>query len=157
MRRLAAFLTLAVTVLPLAARAQEAWPDPGSTAPAAARQLAADVNAARVAHGLPPLALDARLSRFGLALAEAMERRHYFGHTDPDGVTFADRVRAAGLLDHFAAENIALDVDEQRANTALLHSPGHYRNIMDPRARTLGVAAVYGEGGELLFVEEFGG
>ncbi|MGD1065573.1 MAG: CAP domain-containing protein [Vulcanimicrobiaceae bacterium] len=152
------FVMLALTALLVAAPlAVPADDDPDALATASARALAADVNAARAAHGLPALALDMRLSRFGLALADAMVRRHYFGHTDPDGITFADRVRAAGLLDRFAAENIALDIDETHANAALLHSPGHYRNIMDPRARRLGVAVVVNEDGELVLVEEFAG
>jgi uncharacterized protein YkwD len=147
-------LTVVLAAAPLAVRADD---DPNVLATASARALAADVNAARAAHGLPALTLDARLSRFGLTLADAMARRHYFGHTDPDGITFADRVRAAGLLDRFAAENIALDVDETHANAALLHSPGHYRNIMDPRAHRLGVAVVVSDDGELFLVEEFAG
>jgi len=149
---------------PAAPAAEGGWtavqfdrPQPPRSAPAAAQALAADVNAARAARGLPTLILDERLSRFALALAREMAERRYFGHTDPDGVTFVDRLRSAGIVDRYAAENIALDTDEPHANLALLHSPGHYANIVDPRPRALGVAAVVAADDEIFFVEEFGG
>jgi uncharacterized protein YkwD len=162
-RAVVAAALLALT--PLATSAAEGgWtavrfdrPQPPRSEPAAAQALAADVNAARAARGLPALILDERLSRFALTLARQMAQRGYFGHTDPDGVTFVDRLRSAGFVDRYAAENIALDTDEPHANLALLHSPGHYANIMDPRPHTLGVAAVVAADDEIFFVEEFGG
>jgi uncharacterized protein YkwD len=165
MQRVTALIAALLASVPLAAAARSAdWVPVRIEQPfapyvdrGAAEALADDVNAARADVGLPPLALDPQLSRFALALAEQMAHRHYIGHTDPDGVTFSDRIQAAGLLRHFAAENIALDVDEPHADAALLHSPGHYANIMDARARRLGVAAVAAGTGEVFFVEEFAG
>jgi uncharacterized protein YkwD len=161
----AVFAAALLALTPLAASAAEGgWtavrfdrPQPPRSEPAVAQALAADVNAARVARGLPALILDDRLSRFALALAREMAQRGYFGHTDPDGVTFVDRLRSAGFVDRYAAENIALDTDEPHANVALLHSPGHYANIVDPRPRSLGVAAVVAADDEIFFVEDFGG
>ena len=120
-----------------------------------ARALFNDVNAARAQRGLPALAEDGSLSRFALQVAEQMAQRHYFGHTDPSGVTFEDRLRSSGLRYHYAAENMAFDADEQAANQAFLHSPGHYGNIMDPHPHRLGVAVVSAGDGEVFYVEEF--
>ena len=84
-----------------------------------------------------------------------MAARHYFGHTDPNGVTFQDRLRQAGMRYRYAAENMAFDQDERAANQAFLHSPGHYSNIVDPHPRKLGIAVVAAGDGEVFYVEEF--
>lgn len=123
--------------------------------PDQARALFADVNAARARRGLPALAADPRLEKFALAVALQMANRHYFGHTDPAGVTFEDRLRTNGSAYHYAAENMAFDQDEAHANEAFLHSPGHYANIVDPVPTRLGVAVVAAGEGEIFYVEEF--
>jgi uncharacterized protein YkwD len=123
--------------------------------PADARQLMNDVNAARAARGLRPLVPDDSLSQFALQVAQQMAERRYFGHTDPNGVTFQDRLRAAHMGYHFASENMAFDQDEPHANQAFLHSPGHYANIVDPHPRRVGAAVVAAGDGEVFFVEEF--
>jgi uncharacterized protein YkwD len=120
-----------------------------------ARALFSDVNAFRAEHGLPVLSEDDHLSRFALQVAEQMAARHYFGHTDPAGITFEDRLKAAGMPYRVAAENMAFDQDEPHANAALLASPGHLANIVDPRPRRMGTAVVAAGDGEVFFVEEF--
>jgi uncharacterized protein YkwD len=122
---------------------------------AEARALFADVNAARVRHGLPPLVADERLAGLALAVARQMAVRGYFGHTDPSGVTFQDRLRAAGFRYGYAAENLAFDRDEAHANAAFLQSRGHYENIIDPHPRKLGIAVLAVGEGEIFYVEEF--
>lgn len=163
MHRAFAFFASLVSLLPMAANAsseeyvQLAYVHPHHPQVVAndARALYNDVNAARVRRGLPPLAFDAGLSNFALQVAEEMAQRHYFGHTDPDGVTFQDRLRAAGLIDRYAAENIAFDQDERHAHQAFLQSPDHYANIVDRHPHKLGVAAVAAGDGEVFYVEEF--
>lgn len=121
----------------------------------AARALFDDVNQTRVQHGLKPLTDDPRLDKVARDVAAQMARRHYFGHTDPDGVTFEQRLVAEGCAFRFAAENMAFDRDVAHANAALLHSPGHYANIVDPAPRKLGTAVVDAGDGQVFFVEEF--
>ncbi len=165
MHRVAAFLAALVALAPLGTSAVGAESEyvqlslAGTHAPRVqpedARALFSDVNAVRAQHGLPSLSEDQRLARFALEVARRMAARHYFGHTDPDGVSFQDRLRAAGVPFHLAAENLALDQDEARANAALVASPGHYANIVDPRQHRLGTAVVAAGDGEVFFVEEF--
>ena len=164
MHRVAAFLAALVALLPLAATASDeedcvqiayVHPHRPQIVASDARALYNDVNAARVQRGLPPLAQDASLSQFALQVAEQMAVRHYFGHTDPSGVTFEDRLRASGLRFRYAAENMAFDEDEAHANQAFLHSPGHYANIVDPHPHRVGVAVVAAGDGEVFYVEEF--
>ncbi|HZO93561.1 MAG TPA: CAP domain-containing protein [Candidatus Baltobacteraceae bacterium] len=164
MHRIAAFFATLVLLLPVAATASESSetidlaylrPHRPVVQPSQAHRLLADVNAAREQRGLPPLVEDPQLSRFALEVAEQMATRHYFGHTDPDGVTFEDRVRSSGLRFRYAAENMAFDEDEAHANEAFLTSPGHYANIVDRHPRYVGTAVVSAGDGEVFFVEEF--
>jgi uncharacterized protein YkwD len=162
MHRAIAVLAAFVTLLPLAARAEEECiqlayirPHRPQVVSSEARALYGDVNAARARRGLPPLALDENLSQFALQVAQQMAERRYFGHTDPNGVTFEDRLRAAGLHRHFAAENMAFDQDELHAHQAFLRSPGHYANIVDQHPRRVGIAVVAVGEGEVFYVEEF--
>ncbi len=163
MHKVAAFLAALVALGPLTATASEeeciqlaySRPHAPQVISTEARDLFRDVNGARVARGLQPLAEDATLSRFALRIAEQMAERHYFGHTDPNGVTFVDRLRAAGLANRYASENMAFDQDEKSAHQAFLHSPGHYGNMMDPHPHKLGVAVVAAGDGEVFYVEEF--
>ncbi len=164
MYRVVAFVVALVTLLPLAVTAsaeeeciQLAYvrPHRPQVVSSEARTLFGDVNAARAQRGLPPLVQDETLSQFALQVAEQMAQRRYFGHTDPNGVTFQDRLRAAGLHTRFAAENMAFDQDESHANQAFLHSPGHYANIVDAHPHKLGIAVVAAGDGEVFYVEEF--
>jgi uncharacterized protein YkwD len=165
MYRVAAFFATLVALLPLAATASESdtidlaylRPHRPVVQSSQAHRLMMDINAARAERGLPPLTEDPRLSHFALEVAQQMAQRHYFGHTDPDGVTFDDRVRQQlGYRYRFAAENMAFDQDEPHANEAFLTSPGHYANIVDPHPRYVGAAVVSAGDGEVFFVEEFG-
>ena len=163
MHRAAAFLAALVALAPLTATASDeesiqlaySRPHQPQVITTEARALFNDVNAARAQRGLPALAEDPSLSRFALQVAEQMAVRHYFGHTDPNGVTFQDRLRAAGYVNRYAAENMAYDQDERSAHQAFLHSPGHYGNIVDTHTRRLGVAVVAAGDGEIFYVEEF--
>ena len=163
MSRVVAFLAALVALLPLAVTASEEdciqlayiRPHRPQVVVTDARALFHDVNTVRAQRGLPPLVADEGLSQFALQVAQQMAERHYFGHTDPSGVTFQDRLRASGLRYRFAAENMAFDQDETHAHQAFLRSPGHYANIIDPHPHRLGVAVVAAGDGEVFYVEEF--
>jgi uncharacterized protein YkwD len=122
-----------------------------------ARSLAADLNSERAKRGVPPLIRDAALDLIAYAKGVDMAARGYFGHTDPAGVTFADRMRAAHWATAYVAENIAFDRDEPHANAAFVNSPGHYANMIDPNERRLGVAVVTVGHGETFYVQVFSG
>jgi len=163
LHRVAAFLAALIALAPLTATASDddciqlayARPHQPQVITSEARELFNDVNATRRQRGLPALAEDASLAQFALRVAQQMAERHYFGHTDPNGVTFQDRLRAAGFANRYAAENMAYDQDEKSAHEAFLHSPGHYGNIVDAHSRKLGVAVVAAGDGEIFYVEEF--
>jgi uncharacterized protein YkwD len=60
-----------------------------------------------------------------------MERRDYFGHTDPDGRTFVDELDAAGISAWgTVAENIALtQAGAESAMELWVESPPHRKNL----------------------------
>ena len=163
MKRVAAFVAALTLALPIAASAQEDGtiqltfyrPHAPTARSSQARSLLTLVNAVRAQHGLPALVADPALDRFAADKAEHMATRHYFGHTDPNGVTFESRLKDSGLKFRYAAENIAFDQDERHANAAFVGSPGHFANMVDPNHRKIGIAVVEAGAGESFFVEEF--
>lgn len=116
--------------------------------------LIGSTNATRARAGLPALAEDRTLDRFAAAFARRMSAAGTFGHTLPDGTTFADRLRAAHVRFRWAAENLAEDGDVRRAQAELVASPAHYANMTAREAHRIG-AAVLPAGGQILVVEEF--
>ena len=157
MLRVATFLAALVMLLSGTASVRAAGYSPAfaSIDLTQSHALFVQTNVTRAALGLPALTDDQQLDRLAAQLAQQMVRQGYFGHTDPSGVTFEQRVRAAGIRYHFAAENIATADDAAQAADALVHSPDHYANIVDPHVRKLGTAAVPGGDGEMYFVQEF--
>jgi uncharacterized protein YkwD len=119
------------------------------------QQLVADINQTRAQQGLPPVTVDGLLTKAALLHAQDMARRRFFGHFTPDGASLPDRLDAVGFHWSVAAENIALDEDESHANAALLQSPDHRANILDPRVQKIGVAALGVGVGAALYVEDF--
>jgi uncharacterized protein YkwD len=120
-----------------------------------ARLLTADVNAERAKHGVQMLVRDPALDRFAYAKASEMAARGYFGHTDPDGITFFDRMRAWRWPTAYVAENMAFDRDEEHAQAAFMGSAPHCFNELDPGERRIGVAVVTVASGETFYVEDF--
>lgn len=124
--------------------------------PRDAQALAAGVNAERAKRGLPALRRDGMLDRVAYAKAVDMAARGYFGHTDPNGVTFSDRMHA-WHLNVYASENIAFDASERAAQSDFVHSPDHYASEVDPHVRNIGVAVVTVGRGQTFYVEDFSG
>lgn len=121
----------------------------------AAQAMLADLNATRAHAGLPALSLDSRLSQVAAEHCLDMAQNDYFDHDSPDGETPFDRMREASAPFAYAGENLALAPDEQAAYRALLQSPPHLRNILQPHFTRVGIAAVRKPGGEMLFVQDF--
>ncbi len=98
---------------------------------------------------------DETLDRFAYAKAVEMAARGYFGHTDPNGITFQDRLRTWRWPTSYAAENIAFDWDEPHAHSAFMHSPDHAANVLDGNERRIGVGVVTVGDRETFYVEDF--
>jgi len=109
-----------------------------------------DINAFRRAHQLTPLHLNARLSAAAREHTLQMARDGYFAHESADGAAFWKRIQqfyASGPWGYWSVgENLlwsAPDVSATKAMQMWLHSPEHRANLMNPRWREIGIAAVH--------------
>ncbi len=124
----------------------------GQAAPAAADAVKdlgpaaqAAINGLRAASGRAPLTVSGALTRAAADHAGDMARSGRFSHTGRDGSTVGDRVRRHGYGFCFVAENIARgQVTPGAVLDDWMASPGHRRNLLDPRAAE--VALVRGPG-----------
>jgi uncharacterized protein YkwD len=113
-----------------------------TTAPAdvpQVQQVLAMVNEARDLAGCKPVALDDRVVKAAQGHSTDMATRDYFSHTTPEGVDFAERMRAAGYPSP-GGENIAMGQrSADQVMRAWMNSDGHRRNILNCGFTTIGV------------------
>jgi len=119
---------------------------------AAANQLEhlvlVELNSVRRTHGLPPLRASALLSAAAENHSRAMGRFGFFAHESRDGSPFHERVRQFyGPKDErwSVGENLLWSTAGIAAKKAIdlwMRSPGHRENILTPRWREIGLAAV---------------
>ena len=130
----------------------------GSADPVVAEQeIVALVNRDRVRAGLPPVTADARLTAIARAHCHDMIDHDFVGHLSPRTGTAMDRVRRAGLKPDIVFENVGRAYSPDQAESGFLGSPGHRGNLLDPRARRVGVGVVFGpevSGARPLFVTQ---
>jgi uncharacterized protein YkwD len=98
----------------------------------------------RHARGLPALQRDPALDQVAEKHSKEMVRLKTFAHVLPTDGALGDRLQAAGYAYRSAGENIGLAEDAVRAHEAVAQSPAHLWNLLDPRHRRLGLAAVRG-------------
>jgi uncharacterized protein YkwD len=117
----------------------------GAADPVAAEQeIVALVNRDRARAGLPPVTADARLAAIARAHCHDMIDHDFVGHLSPRTGTSMDRVRRAGLDPDIVFENVGRAYSPDQAESGFLGSPGHRGNLLDPRARRIGVGVVFG-------------
>lgn len=100
------------------------------------------VNRERTSRGLGALTLNVGARGVARAYSTRMLREGYFSHLDNDGHNPFDRLSAGGVGFGAAGENLALAPNLQRAHNGLMNSPGHRRNILSPRYRTVGIGII---------------
>jgi uncharacterized protein YkwD len=123
-----------------------------------ARQVVALVNVERSRAGCGPVSANVGLRRAAQGHSDDMASRDYFSHTSPDGVTFAQRIRAAGYDGGAIAENIAAgQTSAKEVMRAWMASPGHRANILDCAYRDLGVGYATGGTYGTYWTQAFGG
>jgi uncharacterized protein YkwD len=87
-------------------------------------------NAHRARVGCGPLRWDNRTGSVAQAHADDMVRRDYFSHTNPEGQSPFDRLRAVGVAYTAAAENIAYGYPTAAGVLqGWQNSEGHRRNL----------------------------
>lgn len=113
------------------------------------------VNHDRVKYRLKPLTLDAELSTMARAHSKDMCRGRFFGHVSPNTGSMADRFFKAGIAASRSTENVALNQSVRAAQLSLMHSPGHRKNLLDPKVTHIGIGIFQGPGRQLYFTQNF--
>lgn len=115
------------------------------------------VNRERTAIGLRPLQADPELTRLARLKTQDMITLNYFAHQSPTYGSPFEMMRAAGVTFRIAGENLAGARTVAAAHTALMNSPGHRANILNPAYTHIGIGAgVSGRFG-LVFTQLFVG
>ena len=109
-----------------------------------------DINAFRRAHHLQPLRVNASLDAAAREHTEQMAEDGYFAHESADGSAFWKRIQSfypsSDASYWSVGENLlwsSPDVTPSRALQMWLASPEHRANLLNPRWREIGVAAVH--------------
>lgn len=112
------------------------------------------LNQERKRMGLAELSWNHQLVIAANRHAILMAERHVLTHGFPDEMSLQDRVAAAGAHFSRVAENIAYGQDIEEIHNALMHSPGHRANILDPASNEVGIS-VFVHNHVLWVVEDF--
>ena len=114
--------------------------------------IACLINEQRAGHGVRPVQPNAALRQAALGHSTEMISQRYFEHTSPAGVTFVDRIEAAGYTrgarSWEVGENLAWGSGSLSTPgslvTSWMNSPPHRENLLRARFREIGIAAVVG-------------
>jgi uncharacterized YkwD family protein len=97
------------------------------------------INQARAQNNAPPLQMDMQVSNVARIKAQDMIDNNYFSHNSPKYGSPFDMMKSFGLNYVEAGENIAGNQNVQNAHNALMNSPGHRKNILNPDFTHIGL------------------
>jgi len=132
MKRVIATIVLQVLVLGGIAQA----PEP----PAPEQQLLALLNLERRHAHLAVLRWDAKMAEAAQAHSRRLADHRALSHQFAGEPELTHRVGATGARFSAVAENVAVADDAEEAHLALMSSPGHRANILDPQYNVVGIA-----------------
>jgi uncharacterized protein YkwD len=115
-----------------------------TTAQEAEARLLALLNRDRAAAGLPPLALDTRLAEAARAHSRDMADHDFVAHISPTTGSAVERVGRVGLAPDLLLVNVGRAYSAEDAESGFMASPGHRGNILDRRARFIGIGVAVG-------------
>jgi uncharacterized protein YkwD len=120
------------------------------------QQLLDFANQSRAQKGLPPLTLDAGLSKAAHEHAQSMLEAHQLSHQFHGEPTLAQRLAAATKLQlDQEGENVALDYDAEHGHEHLMLSPPHRANLLNAAYNVVGLG-VARAGDQIYIVQDFG-
>lgn len=100
------------------------------------------INAERAKVGLSPLSPDVHLSKLARQHAELMVKDNFFSHDVPGGLTYDQRMAAAGYKERNHGENISYGRRDPSYTVAdWMKSRGHKANILDRQYEKIGVGS----------------
>lgn len=121
----------------------------------AENELLIMANHSRAAAGLPALRTDGSLLEAARRHARLMVSNQQLEHQYSGEPELMQRISLAGPLKmDYAGENVAYATCPTSANEALMHSPLHRKNLLDPEFNVAGFAAIWSHG-RLYVVQDF--
>lgn len=127
----------------------------GTRASKTALAMLASVNSVRRKYGRPPLRFDTRLTAAAQLHSRDMARHQRVTHKGSNGSSFAQRIRQQGYSGAMA-ENVGAGPNVKNLMRRWMNSPGHRKNILNPRYRDFGIGYVKG-GRTWYWTQTFGG
>lgn len=159
MLRIYAIVLVAVKVL-LTVFLFVVYPSAGIFASKISDEVIVLANQSRLESGIGELKNNELLTKAAQAKADDMIAKGYFSHTSPNGDKPWVWLDGVNYPYYAAGENLAMDFSSGTSvHDAFMKSPGHRKNIMNPRYEDIGVAIAYGmiDGKETaVLVEYFG-
>jgi uncharacterized protein YkwD len=111
-----------------------------STIPFAEAEAIRDMNHYRMLIGLPPCVIDPRLCKAARDHSRDMHEKDFFSHTSPVAGKKSPWMRAKLEGTTAKSENIYSGRrDGKAANRSWWYSPGHHRNMLNPKNRRVGM------------------
>ena len=106
-------------------------------------------------YSLAPLTLDSELCRIARLKSEDMRDNKYFAHTSPTYGDVRSMLTKMGYSYTAAGENIAHHATVEKAQAALISSPGHRRNILTTSYTRFGVGIALDANGYVYLTQIF--
>jgi uncharacterized YkwD family protein len=121
----------------------------------AEQQMINLVNSARAQNNLPALTIDMQLCNVARIKSQDMIDNNYFSHYSPKYGSPMDMLKAFGINFVQDGENIAGNQNVTSAENALMNSPEHRQNILNPNYTHIGVGIRQGGPYGSMFTQEF--
>lgn len=113
------------------------------------------LNSDRSRYNLPPLAIDPALCTIARIKSQDMLTGGYFAHRSPTYGDVRDMLTHFGYAYTAAGENIARYATLEKAQAALMSSPGHRRNILSSAYTKAGVGIALSAQGHVYLTQIF--
>lgn len=121
------------------------------------QQLFDLANAERASRGIPLLLWDKLAAASAHGHSSDMSARDFFDHTNPDGSTPFDRMKASGVKYHSASENIAAGYTNSFfAHYGWINSKkGHRETLLSSKLKRLGTGVAIGGSYQVYYTQNF--
>jgi uncharacterized protein YkwD len=113
------------------------------------------VNEERKKAGIPLLQRDTALRNVAREHSDDMFKKGYFSHINLENQSPFDRIRKHHINYLTAGENLALAQTVEIAHTGLMNSPGHRKNILNPKFRKIGIGILDGGINGIMITQNF--
>lgn len=127
---------------------------PSAASASPEQQMLKLLNLERKHAGLPLLGWNTQLAQAAQAHSHKLASHADLSHQFPGEPELTERVSATGARFNALAENVAVAADPQEAHIALMNSPGHRANILNPEYNAVGIAMAWVDG-NMYVTEDF--